>query len=171
MSTQSSLQLGTECLKSGKIDEAIQYLEKATMEFPQDYRGFNFLGIAYAQKGLHNRAIGSLEVAKKLHPRSASIHFNLGLAYHADGFSDRAKEHFEEALKIDPTYARASQALRGMLHQEDSILSQGCARHTDEPAIGLCQLCRLPMCLKCRTVVGTQTLCEKCAEKVRAQPR
>lgn len=163
MTHRGPLQLGIDCVKEGKIDEAIGYLEQAARENPDDYRSHNFLGIAYASKGLNNRAIGSLEAALKIAPKIASVHYNLGLIYKSDGFEDRAREHFMQALKLDPAYMRATEALRSMTSKASQLKAQGCARHTDEPAIGICSMCLLPVCKKCKRDQFGKIICARCA--------
>ncbi|HEY3297353.1 MAG TPA: tetratricopeptide repeat protein [Armatimonadota bacterium] len=167
MNEQSSLQLGLECLKSGKVDEAIQHLEQATAEFPDNYRALDFLGVAYAQKGLFNRAVGTLEAAVKLHPKSASVHYNLAQAYRADGIYDKAKDHYEQALRIDPMYVKAEAGLKLIPSIESDMASVACAWHTGEPAIDKCQNCHLPVCTECKNSRGGVTYCPKCIEKLK----
>jgi Tfp pilus assembly protein PilF len=161
---QTSLQFGLDHLKAGRIDEAIEQLEKATVQSPEDYRAFNYLGVAYAQKKSYNRAVGALEKAAQLSPNIPSIHLNLGLAYQADGFPDRAREHFNTALSLDPSYERAAAALKSLDAEERSHIStQSCARHADEPAIAVCSFCHLPICAECKMVVDGQIYCTNCA--------
>ncbi|MHB0912241.1 MAG: tetratricopeptide repeat protein [Armatimonadota bacterium] len=157
----SSLDLGMDALKAGKLDEAVAHLEAATAESPGDYRGFNFLGIAYAKKGLVNRAIGALQAALKLRPNSALVNYNLGLAYKEDGATDRAREHFAAALAHDPMYERARKALDAIL--SEGIAERSCARHPNEPAVAECAMCRLPICAECRTVADGRVYCPTCA--------
>lgn len=168
MPDQSSLQQGMECLKAGKIDEAIQHLELATTHDPRDYKGFNFLGIAYAQKQLFNRSIGALQAAVQIRSDIPSIHYNLGLAYQAEGFNDKAEDQYKHALKIDPTYVKATEALKSIDAQRSSgayFSSRSCARHTDEPAVGICSYCQLPVCKECEDIVNGVTYCTNCAPK------
>jgi len=167
MPVQTPLQLGLECLKAGKIDEAIERLERATSRFPEDYQGFNYLGVAYARKGLYNRAVGAFQAALRMRPKIASIHYNLGLAYQADGLPEMARESFQEALRLDPSYQKATEALKVLEERmyEDMFSVQACARHTDEPAVGLCVFCHLPVCKRCKTVVNDEIFCNSCAAK------
>lgn len=160
------LELGIECLKAHKVDDAIKHFEEATTSFPNDYLGFNYLGIAYAQKGHYNRAIGAFLAAIQLRPNNANLHFNLGLAYKADGLGDQARDQFQQALLVDQNYEKAREALKVMDSETDDSLSQGaCARHTDEPAVAVCSYCRLPICKECKTVVHGTVLCTRCAEQ------
>ena len=167
MPVQTPLELGLECLKAQKIDEAIEHLEKATVRFPQDHRAFNYLGVAYAQKGLFDRAVAALQAAVRLRADSPSIHYNLGLAYQADGFPDRARDEFEQALKLDASYHKAEEALKALAAQRrpDELSAQACARHTDEPAVAVCSFCHLPVCAKCKTLVDGEVFCSVCAPK------
>ena len=168
---QSSLELGLECLKANDIDKAIEYLEEATSRSPRDYAGLSYLGIAYAKKGLHNRAVGAFLAALHLKPNVPSIHFNMGLAYQADGFMDEARTEFEKALEIDQSYQRASEAIKALDSQQarDSVSAQSCMKHTDEPAAALCAWCHLPICEECKTFVDGKIYCSRCAEQVSAR--
>jgi Tfp pilus assembly protein PilF len=163
--------LGLEYLKAGKIDEAMEHLETATTRFPEDYQGFTYLGVAYAQKGLYNRAVGAFQAAVRLRSDLPSIRYNLGLAYQADGFPDKAGEEFEEALRLDPSYQKAEQALKAIKVEEkksqDTISDQACARHTDETAVGVCAYCHLPICKECKTEWRGRTYCSNCVDILR----
>ncbi len=168
MADPTSLELGLEALKAGKIDEAVRNLERACADSPDDYRGFNFLGVAYAEQKSYDRAVGAFQTALQLRPKAPSVHFNIGLAYQADGFPDRAREHFQKALELDPDYEKARQALRLLDSQEEAepeIAARTCARHTDEPAVGVCSFCHLPVCKKCEILVDQTVYCSVCAGK------
>ena len=168
---QSSLELGLESLKANDIDKAIEHLEQATTYSPSDFAGLNYLGIAYARKGLYNRAVGAFLAALNLKPNVASIHFNIGLAYQADGFLPEARGEFEKALEIDPSYQRATDALKALEIQaaEDTLSAQSCMKHTDEPAAALCAWCHLPICEACQTFVDGKIYCPRCGEQVSAR--
>jgi len=167
MPVQTPLQLGLECLKAGKIDEAIEHLERATARFSEDYQGFNYLGIAYARKEMYNRAVGAFQAALRIRPNIASIHYNLGVACQADGLPEMAREQFQQALKLDPSYHKADEALKILDEQvyEEMFSVQACARHTDEPAVGVCSFCRLSVCKRCKTLINGEIFCSACATK------
>jgi len=164
---QTPLQLGLEYLKAGKINEAIEHLERATARFPEDYQGFNYLGVAYAREGLYNRAVGAFQAALRIRPNIPSIHYNLGVAYQADGLPEMAREAFQKALRLDPSYHKAAEALKVLEDQtyEEMFSVQACARHTDEPAVGVCTFCHLHVCKRCKTVVNDEIFCSACATK------
>ena len=168
MPAQTPLELGLECLRTQKVDEAIQHLEQAATRFPEDHQGFNYLGVAYAKKGLYDRAIGAFQTALQVKSDIPSIHYNLGLAYQADGFLDKAREELQQALGIDPSYLKAVEALKALdtqEHSQNSLANQSCARHADEPAVDVCPLCQLPICDKCKTVINGKVLCTTCANQ------
>ena len=168
---QSSLELGLESLKANDIDMAIEYLEQAAGRSPNDYAGFSYLGIAYARKGLYNRAVGAFLAALRLRPNVPSIHFNMGLAYQADGFLDEARAEFEKALDMDQSYQRAADAIKALDSQQahDTLSAQSCMKHTDEPAAALCAWCHLPICEECKTFVDGKVYCPRCGEQVSAR--
>jgi tetratricopeptide (TPR) repeat protein len=168
MTVESPLQIGLEYLKAGRYDDAIKELESLTRQKPDDCQAFTYLGAAYAKKGLYDRAIATFQAALRLKSDSPAIHFNLGLAYQCDGFIDQARDEYETALRYDPAYAKASEALQKL--EIDAVqnagLGQSCARHSDEPAIGVCYFCHLPICQECKVVRDNHTYCSKCAEHV-----
>ncbi|MHB0999502.1 MAG: tetratricopeptide repeat protein [Armatimonadota bacterium] len=168
MAMQSLLQQGLDHLKAHQIDEAIDVLETVTKDFPHDYRAFNYLGIAYAQKGKHNLAIGALQAALQIRSDIPSIRYNLGLAYQADGLTEMAIHEFDQVVQMDPSYHKAADALKtlqGKMNDEDTFSMNACARHPEEPAVGVCTVCRLPVCRECKTVVNDQVVCTKCNPK------
>ena len=169
MSVPNSFQLGLECLKARKLDDAVQHLEEATAEQPENYQAFNFLGVAYAQKGLHNRAVGAFLTAIQIQPSVASIHYNLGVAYQSDGSKDMALDEYHKALFLDPKYFKAEDAIRALAFQDTSnneeLQLQACGRHVDEPAVALCSFCKLPVCEECKNVVSGAVYCPKCAKQ------
>ena len=167
----SSLELGLECLKANDVDRAIEYLEQVTADLPLEFAGFNYLGIAYAKKGLYNRAVGAFLAALRLKTSVPSVHYNMGLAYQADGFPAEARQEFEKALEIDPSYERAVEALKVLEVQvaQDDLSDQACMKHTNEPAVALCEWCHLPVCEECKTMIQDHIFCPRCAEQVSKQ--
>ena len=167
MSDLTSFQRGLDSLKAGKDDDAIKHLEQATAESPEDFRAFSYLGAAYAQKKLYDRAVGAFLAALHLRPGVPSIHYNLGLVYQADGFAEKARTEFQNALSLDPTYRKAQDALTALdsRDEEGELHKQSCGRHVDEPAVAVCSFCQLPICEKCKTIVEGAVYCPVCARR------
>lgn len=169
MSVPNSYQLGLECLKARKLDDAVRHLEDATTQQPENHQAFNFLGVAYAQKGLYNRAVGAFLTAIQIQPNVASLHYNLGVTYQSQGLKDQAVQEFQQALMIDPKYFKAEDAIRALAFRDDSdskLEGQSCGRHVDEPAVAFCSFCQLPVCEECKNVVSGAVYCPNCAKKV-----
>ncbi len=163
---QTSLDLGLEALKSGQFGDAVGYLERACSEFPHDYRGFNYLGVAYAQMKQYDRAVGALQTAMSIRPNVPNLHYNLGLAYQADGLASLAREQFRMALDLEPGYTKAQEALDRLAEEDralEALAAQACARHTDRPAAGVCSFCHLPVCKDCKVEIADQVFCTICA--------
>lgn len=167
MPNRTPFQRGLDSLKAGKGDDAIKHLEQATVESPEDFRAFSYLGAAYAQKKLYDRAVGAFLAALHLRPGVPSIHYNLGLAYQADGFAEKARTEFQNALDIDSTYRKAQDALIALdsRDQAGELHKQACGRHVDEPAVAVCSFCQLPICEKCKTIVEGTVYCPVCARR------
>lgn len=102
---------GVDAFKSGDMDTAIEALEAATHDDPQNVKAFNYLGAAYAAKGRYNAAIGAFKTAEQIAPGVASVHYNIAQAYEASGILNEAEYEYERALQINPDYARAKEAL------------------------------------------------------------
>lgn len=114
MAGQSPSQEGLECLRNGQIDQAIEKLQQATADYPEDHTGFECLGIAYAQKKAYKDAVQFLKRAKQLCPNKPSVLYNLGVAYQGAGSAHLAGEHFRAVLALDPSYEKAAQALKAL---------------------------------------------------------
>ncbi|MCL5022905.1 MAG: tetratricopeptide repeat protein [Nitrospirae bacterium] len=74
---------------------------------PGSPRGYNNLGLAYAEKGLHEKAIGMYERSTSLNPSYVLAYTNLGVAYAAVGKTGMAIDNFEKAIALNPNYAVA----------------------------------------------------------------
>jgi tetratricopeptide (TPR) repeat protein len=69
---------------------------------PNKSRPHNYLGVAYNEAGMVDRAIEHLQTAVRLDPKSASAHNNLGLAYDKRGLADEAIRQFRIAISLKP---------------------------------------------------------------------
>jgi tetratricopeptide (TPR) repeat protein len=69
--------------------------------------GYNNLGIAYYEKGLHNKAIGMYERAIAASPKYLDAYVNLGAAYSAIGRPDMAIEIFKKVIAMYPKTSTA----------------------------------------------------------------
>jgi uncharacterized RDD family membrane protein YckC len=111
---------GTQALKEGNLDRAIDLLARAVMADDKDAEAKALLGIAYSQKGLHPQAKRALQTAVELQPQNANFRFNLGIAQERAGDIQGAAIAYRDTLQIDRTHAQAlakMQALGPQAHQ------------------------------------------------------
>jgi len=68
---------------------------------------YNYRGLAYFDKGLHDSAIADYGKAIKLDPKDAKTYYNRGRVYDDKGQYDRAIADFDTAIKLNPKFASA----------------------------------------------------------------
>lgn len=90
-------------LQSGRIKEAIPYLEVMTKTDPGNVQFLYNLGIAYSELGQSDEAIIRLKKAVQLDPEHAHAWTGIGVAYQRMGKSEQALEPMQRAVDADPT--------------------------------------------------------------------
>lgn len=85
-------------LESEKILREIIELE------PKNPHIHHNLGVIYAKKKEHNKAIRKFEKAINLNPDFANAYFNLGKVYRIKGKFNKANEFFQKAVDLNPEY-------------------------------------------------------------------
>ncbi len=125
---KETLRQGLEAFQVGDWDTAVQQLELATKEDPEDPHAFSFLGAAYAQQGRQNLAIGAFKKAVELDPKSARAHYNLAQACEAAGVITEAWFEYRKALELDPWYGLARGALAALTPKIEKMRAE--AIHT-----------------------------------------
>jgi predicted Zn-dependent protease len=75
------LQLASNGLTTGKVQEGMQYAKKATELAPGDGIGFYFLGRYHLRLNELSQAVAMLEKAAKLEPETPNIQYSLSQAY------------------------------------------------------------------------------------------
>jgi protein O-mannosyl-transferase len=109
--TKTLISLGRDRVDHGKLDDAIQYFNRAVNIAPSDAEAHNYLGIALAMHNELEAATQHFRRAIELQPDRSDIRFNLGNVLAKQGNLDESAEHFREALKIRPDYAEAYNSL------------------------------------------------------------
>jgi tetratricopeptide (TPR) repeat protein len=94
-------------LSQDKPQEALQVLQTAVRDNPEDEDIHYNLGIALARLGRNQEAIKEYEEALRLFPDYAEAHNNLGNVLMRTQQRGEALKHFEQAVKITPDYASA----------------------------------------------------------------
>src|SRR5689334_4960156 len=103
---------GFQALREGDLDAALEFLNQAAREDPQDAEVQAYLGVASSQKGLHGEAARALQAAIRLRPQEARFHHNLGVALEMAGDPAAAIQSLRRALQVDPSYSQAREKLR-----------------------------------------------------------
>jgi thioredoxin-like negative regulator of GroEL len=93
---------GKIMLASGRTDDAVAFLERATTLEPTDWTLFSALGVAYDQQGKRSQAQASFNHALIIRPGEPSVLSNLALSHMQAGELDEAERLFREAGQHDP---------------------------------------------------------------------
>jgi tetratricopeptide (TPR) repeat protein len=98
---------------------AVEYLEKARKQDPNNVDVLSSLGLAFVGLGSYADAATQFRRVTGLHPDFAPAHYNLGLALLNLGRAPDAEVEFRQALKLTPDYEKARVQLA------NSLLAQG----------------------------------------------
>ena len=96
-----------------------------------NYLILNNYGIALAQAGRLDEAIGQYLASLKIDPNRPATHNNLGFAYFRKGMVDHAILQFQMAIALNPDYAEAHNNLgiaygkKGWIRQAAEEISMG----------------------------------------------
>jgi tetratricopeptide (TPR) repeat protein len=73
----------------------------------QRVNAYNERGLAYGNKGQHDKALQDFDEALRLDPQNAMIHNNRGWAFNNKGDPDHAIRDLDEAIRLNPKFAVA----------------------------------------------------------------
>lgn len=102
-------------LQSGRIKEAVPYLEAMAKADPDNVQVLYNLGIAYSELGQFDEAIIRLKRAVALNPKHAHAWTGIGVAYQRMGKRAQALEPMQKAVEADPSDGYARRNLGAML--------------------------------------------------------
>lgn len=96
--------LGTSLYHLGKMNEAIDFLEKYKEKTEPNTRveAYKFLGRAYLQKYKLAKALSCFKREEYLEGKTWQTSLNMGVAYFGLNKLDNARLHFEQAMAIKP---------------------------------------------------------------------
>ncbi|MFN2511198.1 MAG: tetratricopeptide repeat protein [Pyrinomonadaceae bacterium] len=97
---------GRELLNAGNLNEAIAQLSVAASNKPTSAEAHNLLGLAYAQKGLRDRALRSFENAVRRNDDEPEYLNNLGYVLLKQGEYETATKYLKRAAKLAPDNPR-----------------------------------------------------------------
>jgi hypothetical protein len=93
--------LGTAFYERGLVRESVPFFERS-LAIRDTERAHTWLGLALADQGRLEEAIGHYRASLALDPQSVEAHTNLGAALAQLGRIDEALPHFEAAYRLDP---------------------------------------------------------------------
>jgi len=102
-------------LQSGRINEAVPYLESMAKANPENVQVLYNLGIAYSELTQYDEAVIRLKRAVQLDPTHAHAWTGIGVAYLRMGKRDQALEPTQRAVELDPSDGYGQRNLGAML--------------------------------------------------------
>ena len=109
--------------KMGKLNQSLEYLNKALALRPNSAEIHNNLGNAFRELGKVDQAIEHYKEAVKYKPDLADAHFNLGIALSKKGNFNEAVAEYQKALAIEPANADTLSEL-GLVYAQQGKLDQ-----------------------------------------------
>jgi tetratricopeptide (TPR) repeat protein len=107
--------LGLTSERSGKYQDALNYLKRALLFDPENAEIHNAFGISLIAKKQYDDAIRCFQKALRIKPDLAEAYFNLGLAHQDTGKLDDAIRYFRDAIRITPDFTKAHWNLAHLL--------------------------------------------------------
>ena len=102
-------------LQSGRIEEAVPYLEAMAKTDAETVQVLYNLGIAYSELGQFDEAVIRLKRAVQLEPKHAHAWTGIGVAYQRMGKPALALEPMQKAVEADPSDGYGQRNLGAML--------------------------------------------------------
>lgn len=107
LAVADAVQCATKALRENRNEEAIQQLQQALVESPENFAVNHLAGVAFLKAGRFPEAIARLLKATQLDGQHVAARTHLGMAYAAAGKTELARKAFQQALEIDTNYALA----------------------------------------------------------------
>jgi predicted O-linked N-acetylglucosamine transferase (SPINDLY family) len=120
--------LGVLAGQTGRMDQAMDYLQAAVRLRPGLAAAHGNLGNVYRSQGKLPEAVASFEQAVRLQPGFALAHSNLGNALREQGRLAEAVDHLQQALRLRPESAAAHYNL-GLAFQMQGRLDEAQASY------------------------------------------
>ncbi|MDY6954557.1 MAG: tetratricopeptide repeat protein, partial [Thermodesulfobacteriota bacterium] len=93
--------------KTGKEQKAVQLMEDAIDEEPNQPELYLFLGAIYEDMEAYDKAIDTLKQGLDLQPDDPRLHFGLGVVYDKAGEKEKCIEEMYAVIEADPGHAEA----------------------------------------------------------------
>jgi tetratricopeptide (TPR) repeat protein/peroxiredoxin len=99
--------LGILSTREGRMDDAVEYFQKALQLSPDHLIALDNLGNAHRQIGHWAEARSAFERALNVSPTSPEANYGLGMVYAQTDDTERASEFLHKALRARPAYPEA----------------------------------------------------------------
>ena len=99
---EEALNAGVAAYKAGRIEEAVDHLQRGVAIDPLAYRLHFHLGLLYGKQNKVYEAISELETALDINSRHFPAVKNLAVLYQKAGFRNKAAEMWQRALNLAP---------------------------------------------------------------------
>ncbi len=86
--------------RKNDLDNAIEYLERASELEPGNIDIINDLGLAYGLSNQYTNALNTFLAALQFKPNDKQLHINIGLSYQNLGNEEKAKQYFAKAERL-----------------------------------------------------------------------
>lgn len=119
--------LGSLCVETGALNDAVRLLEAAVREQPRNATFLDALGNAYRLTGRPGEALHVLGQAVRIMPEFAGAYLNAGTVHHAAGRLNEAEDCYRRAAVLAPKMAAAhsnlGEVLRAMGRLSEALVS------------------------------------------------
>lgn len=94
-------------MKAGKVEGAVEILNKMAGAYPDDSNALYLLGVGLNRLGRYDEAVDVLKRVTKMVPDFAGAYHQLGLAAQAEGNRPAALENYDRALEKDRRFVES----------------------------------------------------------------
>ena len=103
--------------KSNKIQQALDFIDSLSKDYPDNSLLFNIRGACYAGLGQLDIAVQNYERAISIKPEYAKAHYNLGSVLQELGKLHDSVKSYENSIAFEPEYAQAHNNLAIVLRE------------------------------------------------------
>jgi len=103
--------------KSNKIQQALDFIDSLSKDYPDNSLLFNIRGACYAGLGQLDIAVQNYEKAISIKPEYAKAHYNLGSVLQELGKLHDSVKSYENSIAFEPEYAQAHNNLAIVLRE------------------------------------------------------
>ena len=119
--SQEQIDYALSLFKSNQIQQALDFIDTLSKDYPDESLLFNIRGACYAGLGQLDIAVQSYKKALSIKPDYAKAHYNLGgVLQELDKLHDSAKS-YENAIALEPENAQAHNNLAIVLRELDQL--------------------------------------------------